>query len=129
MQDSGAEIGRDETKQRRALAKAVANCSRPEVATAGRYIVRMREKYFGAREDLRRSQSVSETSSLRPRTLRPYFSSATCMVFEPSTVRILARSASDWLAFSTEPSTCALTASSLLPRPSNAAQFLNSTTK
>jgi hypothetical protein len=53
MQDSGAQIGRDETKQRRALAKAIANCSRPEVATTDRYIVHMREKYFGARENLR----------------------------------------------------------------------------
>jgi hypothetical protein len=52
MQDSGAESGRDETKQRRALAKAIANGSRPEVATTGRYIVRMREKHFGAREEL-----------------------------------------------------------------------------
>jgi hypothetical protein len=52
MQDSGAEIGRDETKQRRPLAKAIANGSRPEVATTRRYIVRMREKYFGAREEL-----------------------------------------------------------------------------
>src|SRR5450631_672146 len=58
-----------------------------------------------------------------------YFSSATCTVFEPRMVRILARSASDWLAFSTEPSTWALTASSLPPSPSKVAQFLYSTTK
>src|SRR5882672_5363093 len=58
-----------------------------------------------------------------------YLSSATCRVFDPRMVRILARSTSAWLAFSTEPSTWALTASSLPPSPSNAAQFLYSTTK
>jgi hypothetical protein len=45
-----------------------------------------------------------------------YFSSATCTLSEPSTVRILARSASLLLAASTEPSTLALICSSLPPR-------------
>lgn len=48
----------------------------------------------GRRMNYGKSRSAGETSSPRPRTRRPYFSSATCMVFEPRMVRIFARSAS-----------------------------------
>src|SRR5262249_13847486 len=60
----------------------------------------------------------SATTSVPGR--RGYFNRASCTVSEPSTVRIFARPTSDWLAFSTDPSTWALTESSLAPRPSRA---------
>ena len=59
-------------------------------------------------------------SSSAPR----YFRSSTCMVSDPSTRRILARSAWAWLEAATEPSSCLAIASDFASPPSSAAQFL-----